>query len=30
VFEYYYEKNAFEVLYDFEMQDSLPPYSELN
>ena len=28
VFEYNSEKNAFQVLYNFEMQDSLPPCSE--
>ena len=30
VFEYNSEKNAFEVIYNFEMHDSLPPCSELN
>jgi len=30
VFEYNSEKIAVEVLYNFEMQDSLSPCSELN
>jgi len=30
VFENISEKNAFEVLHNFEMQDPLPPCSELN
>jgi len=30
VFEYNSEKTAFEALYNFKIQDSLPPCSELN
>ena len=30
VYEYNSEGNAFEVMYHFEMHDSLPPCSELN
>jgi len=30
VYEYNSEKNAFKVLYNIEMQDSLPPCSEFN
>ena len=30
VYEYNFEKNAFKVMYNFEMYDSIPPYSELN
>jgi len=30
VFEYISKKNAFKVLHNFEMQDSLPLCSELN
>ena len=30
VHEYNSEKNAFEVMYNFEMHDFLPPCSELN
>jgi len=29
-YEYNSEKNAMDVLYNFEMQDSLPPSWELN
>jgi len=30
VYEHSSEKNAIKVWYDFKMQDSLPPCSELN
>jgi len=30
VYKYNSEKNAFEIMYTFEMHDSLPPCSELN